>query len=456
MMELNLFDTYRREVVSFDPVNLSEVGLYSCGPTVYDYAHIGNLRTYLFVDTLKRVLSFNGYSVKHVMNITDVGHLVSDGDTGEDKMEKGARLQNLSAWEIAKKYEAHFFEDMHQLNIQIPTIVCRATEHISEQIEFIKVIEEKGFSYKTNDGIYFDTSKLEDYGHLARLDVKGLKAGARIDIADKLNITDFALWKFSGKTARQMEWESPWGKGFPGWHIECSAMAEKYLGELFDIHVGGEDHIPVHHSNEIAQSQAKNKTRMANIWMHGYFLQIDNEKVAKSGKSITLSELVKKGYDPLSYRYLTLSAHYRSRLNFTWESLQGAENALKRLRKLFVSFGETGTADEHYMSRFESLVNQDLNIPQALALMWEMLNSQLSPAAKKATLLHFDQVFGLQLASFSQMAERIPVEIERIAEARFQARQNKDWHLSDQLREQLTKLGYSIEDHSDSYKIKKI
>lgn len=452
-MTLNLFDTKRRKITPFIPIKKDEVGLYSCGPTVYDFAHVGNLRTYLFVDILKRVLTFNGYSVKHVMNITDVGHLVSDGDTGEDKMEKGSRIHKQSAWDIAKKFELRFLEDIKDLNVEKPTVVCRATDHINEQIEFIKVLEQKGYTYINNDGVYFDTSKIKSYGDLARLDIDGLRAGARVALSEKKNKTDFALWKFSGKSKRQMEWDSPWATGFPGWHIECSAMAEKYLGDLFDIHVGGEDHIPVHHTNEIAQSQAKNSTQMANIWMHGYFLQIDNEKVAKSGKSLTLSALVAEGFSPLSYRYLILTAHYRNQLNFTWESLAGATNALKRIKRLILSFEDGGIADKVYVDAFRGLINNDLNTPKALALMWKMLESDLSTATKKATLLIFDKIFGLGLAQIEREPVKISDIAKQLAEKRYESRRNENWALSDQLREELLTLGYQVEDQIDGYKL---
>ena len=275
MKPIRLYDTYTRSLREFSPLNPPEVGLYTCGPTVYDFAHIGNLRTYLFEDILRRTLEFNGLQVKHVMNITDVGHLVSDADTGEDKMEKGSRRMGKTAWELAEIYTQEFKKDLSRLNILEPLIWCRATDHIAEQIDFIRCIEDKGFTYRTADGIYFDTSRLPDYGTLGRLDIEGLQAGARIEMGEKRSPTDFALWKFSPTDQqRQMEWDSPWGVGFPGWHIECSAMSAKYLGSFFDIHCGGEDHISVHHTNEIAQTEACYGTRLANFWLHGYFLQI--------------------------------------------------------------------------------------------------------------------------------------------------------------------------------------
>lgn len=340
-MTLQLFDTYTRSVRGFEPLHDNEVGLYTCGPTVYDYAHIGNLRTYIFEDLLRRTFEFNGYTVKHVMNITDVGHLVSDANSGEDKMEKGARRTGKSAWEIADFYAQAFIEDLKRLNIREPDIWCKATEHIPEQIDLIRCIEANGYTYKTSDGIYFDTSKLPDYGYLGRLDIDGLQAGTRIEMGEKHNPTDFALWKFSPPDQqRQMEWDSPWGTGFPGWHIECSAMSEKYLGRYFDIHCGGEDHITVHHTNEIAQTQACYGTRLANFWMHGYFLQLDDARMAKSsGDFLRLQVLIDRGYDPLAYRFFDMSALYRVKLNFSWEGLDSAAKSLDRLRNLIYSWG---------------------------------------------------------------------------------------------------------------------
>src|SRR5438552_145426 len=409
-LPLTLYDNYARSLRRFQPLKAGEVGLYTCGPTVYDYQHIGNFRTFLFEDLLKRVLEWNGYRVRHVMNITDVGHLTSDADTGEDKMEKGARRTGKSAWEIAKLYAGSFLEDMHALRIEDPTILSRATDHIPEQIAFIADIEKNGFTYRTSDGIYFDTSKQPDYGYLARLDKAGLEAGKRVDAGEKKHPTDFALWKFSpsgGK--RQMEWQSPWGTGFPGWHIECSAMAQKYLGDFFDIHCGGEDHIPVHHTNEIAQTEARVGTRLANFWMHGYFLLANDAKMAKSaGEFLRLKSLTDRGYDPLAYRYLCLTAHYRSQLNFTFDALDSAAIALDRMRKGFFALPGGGEADSRYLERFTSEINDDLNLPRALALGWEVLRGDLSVAAKKATLAAFDRVFGLGLAEWQPRQEAIP------------------------------------------------
>lgn len=450
-MQLRLFDTYTRSLRDFEPLNPPAVGLYACGPTVYDYAHLGNLRTYIFEDVLRRVLEFNGYTVKHVMNITDVGHLVSDADTGEDKMEKGARRMGKTVWEIAEEYTQAFMDDLAALNILEPTIWCKATDHIAEQIALIQCIAEKGYTYRTADGVYFDTSKLADYGHLARRDLAGLRGGVRIAMGAKRNVTDFALWKFSPTDhQRQMEWESPWGMGFPGWHIECSAMAEHYLGPFFDIHCGGEDHISVHHTNEIAQTEACHGTHLANFWLHGDFLQLDHAKMAKSvGGFLRIQTLVEHSIDPLAYRLFCLGAHYRAQLNFTWDSLDGAATALNRLRLAAHEWGQLGTIDEAYMERFAAQVNDDLNMPRALALTWELVKSALPASTKKATLLEFDKVLGLGLAAWQPMAEAVPKEILALAELRQHARTEKRWQDADALRDQISAAGYIVEDTPD-------
>lgn len=449
--ELSLFDTMTRQLRPFTSIEPNQVGLYACGPTVYDYAHAGNLRTYLFVDILRRVLTLNGYQVNHVMNITDVGHLTSDADSGEDKMEKGSRKQNKSAWEIALYFEDAFLADLAQLNIHTPTTICRATQHIQEQIDFILQLEQKGFTYQTSDGVYFDTNKLADYGQLAKLDKTGLEAGIRVDMAEKKSPTDFALWKLSGKQARQMEWPSPWGVGFPGWHIECSAMAEKYLGEQFDIHVGGEDHIPIHHTNEIAQCQAKNGHVQANYWLHGYFLQLNKEKISKSGTSLRLDALIERGYEPLAYRYLTLTSHYRSHLSFTWQSLESAQTALKRLRKKVCALADGGQIVEEYKTRFIRHINQDLNMPKAIALLWEVLDSDFSPADKKATAQFFDQIFGLKIDHLEEID--IPQDVLLLAQQRLEMKQQKRFEEADRLRDQITELGYRVADMGNTFEV---
>ncbi|MCZ7553863.1 MAG: cysteine--tRNA ligase [Anaerolineae bacterium UTCFX2] len=456
MTDLRLFDTYTRSVRAFKPLEDNQVRLYACGLTVYDYAHIGNLRTYIFEDLLRRTLEFNGYTVNHVMNITDVGHLVSDADTGEDKMEKSAQKMGKTAWEIAEYYTQAFIQDFARLNIKMPTVLCRATDHIQEQIDFIRCIEKNGYTYATSDGIYFDTSRLSDYGYLARLDVEGLQAGSRIELGEKKHPTDFALWKFSPKDQqRQMEWDSPWGKGFPGWHIECSAMSVKYLGSFFDIHCGGEDHIPVHHTNEIAQTEACYATHLANFWMHGYFLQLDEAKMAKSaGGFIRLQTLIDKGYDPLAYRFFTMNALYRAKLNFTWEGLDAAAKSFDRLRLMAYRWGAPGSVDEGFVDQFREQINDDLNFPRALAVTWELTRSALPDSTKKATLLVFDQVLGLGLADWQPPEQVIPDEILALAESRTKMRQEKRWAEADALRDQIIAAGYEIEDTPQGPRIK--
>ncbi len=456
-MNLRLYDTYTRSVRDFEPLKPDEVGLYTCGPTVYNYAHIGNLRTYIFEDILRRVLVLNGYTVKHVMNITDVGHLVSDADTGEDRMEIGSQRTGMTAWEIAEMYTEAFRADMARLNIQEPTIWCKATDHIQEQIETVQCIEEHGYTYRTSDGIYFDTSKLPDYGYLGRLDIEGLQAGSRVDLGEKRNITDFALWKFSPPgQQRQMEWDSPWGKGFPGWHIECSAMSAKYLGPFFDIHCGGEDHITVHHPNEVAQTEACHGTRLANFWLHGYFLQINASRMGKSvGNFLTIQTLIDEGYDPLAYRFMCLGAHYRARLNFTWEGLEGASTALNRLRTTCQSWGAPGAVDADFLTRFIMEINDDLNMPRALAAVWDLTKSDLPDMVKKATLLRFDEVLGLQLAEWKPTEMAVPVEIVALAQQRQEARVARRWQEADALRAQIKAAGYEIEDTPEGPRVRK-
>ncbi len=448
-MAIQLFDTYTRSLRPFEPLDPSGVGLYCCGPTVYDYAHIGNLRTYIFEDILRRTLEFNGYTVRHVINITDVGHLTSDADTGEDKMERGSRRTGNSAWEIAAEFSQAFVDDMQELNMLEPTLWCRATDHIDEQIELIRCMEANGFTYPTSDGIYFDTSKLDDYGYLGRLDIEGLRAGSRVDMGEKRNSTDFALWKFSPTNQkRQMEWDSPWGVGFPGWHTECSAMSVKYLGTYFDIHCGGEDHITVHHPNEIAQTEACYGTQLANFWMHGYFLQIDDSKMAKSsGEFLRLQNLIVRDYDPLAYRLFCLGAHYRAKLNFTWEGLDSAVTALNRLRTaVYEMEGLAGSPDGEFVERFTACVNDDLNTPRTLALVWELIRSDLPAPVKKATVLHFDKVLGLRLAEWKPSQITVPESILELVERRQQARTEKRWKDADVLRDQILAAGYELED----------
>ncbi len=458
MTALTLYDNYTRSLRLFEPLSPDYVGLYTCGPTVYDYQHIGNYRTFLFEDILKRVLRWNGYTVKHVMNITDVGHLTSDADSGEDKMEKGARRTGKSAWEIAQIYTDAFLDDLDKLNIEKADVLSRATDHIQEQIDFIADIEKKGYTYRTSDGIYFDTAKQKDYGHLARLNREGLEGGKRVGLGEKKCVTDFALWKFSPPgEKRQMEWESPWGVGFPGWHIECSAMAEHYLGDFFDIHCGGEDHIPIHHTNEIAQTEARAGTRLANFWLHGYFLLLNDAKMAKSaGEFLRIQSLADRGYDPLAYRYLCLTAHYRKQLSFTWEALDAAQTALDRLRQgIFILPQDKKAApDTALLEQFTAEINDDLNVPRGLALAWEILRGPLDPATKRATLLRFDEVFGLRLGSWAPQEIDIPEAVAALAEQRLAARQAKNWAESDRLRDEINVSGWDIADIASGYRLK--
>jgi cysteinyl-tRNA synthetase len=457
MISLQLFDTYERKVRPFEPLEAGKVGMYCCGPTVYNFAHIGNLRTYIFEDLLRRVLILNGYDVNLVMNITDVGHLTSDADTGEDKMTVGAKRTGLTAWELADKYGKAFKADLAALNITEPSIWCKATDHIVEQIEFIADLESKGYTYRTEDGIYFDSRKLNSYGYLARLNIEGLQEGARVD-SERRFVTDFALWKFSPKDEqREMEWESPWGIGFPGWHIECSAMAAKYLGDYFDIHCGGEDHISIHHSNEIAQTEASRGTRLANFWMHGYFLQLNDSKMSKStGEFLRLETLLEGELSAMSYRYFCLSAHYRTQMSFSWESLEANNVALGRLYQTAFNWGEPTVVDKDFYAAFLDFVNDDLNLPRALALTWDLVKSDLEDGSKKATLLAFDQIFGLDIAAWQPELVEIPEHIVKLADDRAAARKDKNWQLADEIRANLLSEGYEVEDTRDGPRINKI
>ncbi|MEM5826272.1 MAG: cysteine--tRNA ligase, partial [Candidatus Aenigmatarchaeota archaeon] len=409
------------------------------------------------VDILKRVLLYNGYEVTHVMNITDVGHLTSDADTGEDKIELAAKREGKSAKEIAEYYTKIFMEDLKKLNILPPTIWCKASEHIKEQIELIKKIEEKGFTYRTSDGIYFDTSKLEDYGKLARLDKKGLLPGKRVPIKEKRNPTDFALWKFSEKPGiRQQEWESPWGIGYPGWHIECSAMSSKYLGEQFDIHTGGEDHIHIHHTNEIAQSEvAFGKKPWVRYWLHARFLTFKGEKISKSkGGLYTLSELEKMGFHPLAYRYFVLSAHYRKTLDFSLEKLKKAQESYFKLKSLIFEIStkeKNNKINKKYLKEFEKFINDDLNTPKALQTLWKLVRDKKAKG-KLATIKEMDKVFALDLI----VEVEIPEYVKKLVEKREILRKEKKFDEADKIREELKKMGYLIEDTKDGPKIKKI
>ena len=451
---MKLYNTLTRQKEDFKPLDDREVRIYSCGPTVYQYAHIGNLRTYVFMDILRRVLKYNGYSLKHVMNITDVGHLVSDSDEGEDKMLKTVRQQQKSPWEIAEYYTGIFMKDLEALNIEKPEIIPRATGHINEMIEFIAGLMKKGHAYETSDGIYFDIMSFKGYGKLSGLDLEGQIAGARVDVnTEKRHPADFALWKKAPKE-HIMQWPSPWGMGYPGWHIECSAMSRKYLGDVFDIHTGGVDHIPVHHENEIAQSEALMGKPAVNYWLHGEFLLIDNGKMSKSlGNTYTVADLEAKGISPLAYRYLCLNANYRSKLNFTWEVIKSAQVSLDRLLEGALAH-KNGTdtveqaANEAFRRDFEEAVNDDLNIPRALGVVWNVIRHVKKSKDLFGLLVQMDSILGLDIAKAGEAVpdELLDPEIEELVIQREQARKGKNWKLADEIRDKLKEMGIILED----------
>jgi len=452
---LKVFNTLTRKKEEFKPLKIGKVGFYSCGPTVYWFQHIGNLRTYVFNDILKRVLMYEGFDVKHVMNITDVGHLTSDADFGEDKMEKAALKEGKRAEDIANFYLKVFREDMKKLNIIEPSVWCKATEHIQEQVDLILKLEKKGYTYKTEDGIYFDTSKFKDYGKLAKLNVEGLKAGKRIAVGEKKHKTDFALWKFSEEPGkRQQEWNSPWGLGYPGWHIECSAMSTKYLGQPFDIHTGGEDHIPIHHTNEIAQSECAMGRKFVNHWLHGAFLLFKGEKVSKSkGGLYTVSELEKLGYNPLAYRYMCLLTHYRKGLNFTLENLNDAKNAYSRLKNIISELKDDGDVNDKYLIEFEKAIDDDLNMPLAIQSLWNLLRDEKA-TGKVETIRKMDEVFGLKL--FEKEEIEVSDKVLELVKERESVRKKKDWKKSDKLRDEIKKLGFIVEDKAEGTKVVRV
>ena len=471
---MRLYNSLSRKIEKFEPINPPQVGLYACGPTVYDYAHLGHLRKYTMDDVLVRVLKREGYSVTHVQNVTDVGHLASDADTGEDKLEKGARKYSLSVLELAHKFENYFYDSMDKMNNQRPDIVCRATAHIQEMLALVEILEAKGFTYVIEgDGVYFDTSKLSDYGALSPLDLDQIQAGARVEMAvGKRNATDFALWKFEREVEnRAMSWPSKWAeKGFPGWHIECSAMSMKYLGEQFDIHTGGIDHLTVHHPNEIAQSEvATNKKPFVKYWVHHNFLQVDGKKMSKSKNNFfTIDDIETRGFNPMALRLLFLQSHYRSELNFTWDSLAATQKSWMRLQRLV---GELKAEAEEelslsplaieYQKHFFEAMADDLDTPTAVADMWKLLKDErLSHNNKYWLLMQFDEVLGLGLANlvFKEMEislESLPAEIQALVQARAKARAAKDWGKADELRAELSASGYQVLDTTSGQKITK-
>ena len=472
---LKIYNTLTRKVEEFVPLNPPLVSMYSCGPTVYDYQHIGHMRRYVGDDILVRALKINNFKVKHVMNITDVGHLVSDSDTGEDKMEKGARKFKMTVWDIAKKFEKQFFDDAALLNIDRPDFVMRATAYIKEQIVFIQHLENKGFTYKIDDGVYFDTSKFKNYDKLRGEALEDLKPGARVEmVKGKKHPADFALWKFSyskGRSfdsaqddaRRQMEWQSPWGTGFPGWHIECSAMAIKGLGaETLDIHTGGIDHISIHHTNEIAQSESATGKQFVNYWVHHNFLLVNGQKMSKSLENMYLvSDIVKKGFSPLALRYLYLQTHYRQEMNFTWEGMEAGQTAYHRLINEVAKW-ERPQAEGllNYEKRFFEAVDDDLNMSKALSVMWEMVRSENTSSAKAQSILKMDGILGLGLSDAEKIKKDvklvIPLEVKKLIEEREQFRRGRSFTKADHLRNKIKKLGYNIRDTEKGIEIEKI
>lgn len=490
---IRLYNTLTRKKQAFRPLRGKEVSFYTCGPTVYSYAHLGNLRTYVFEDVLKRVLLFNGYRVKHLMNITDVGHLTSDADTGEDKMEKAARESRRSAAQIAEFYSQAFWADCRKLNILPPNIVAKATDHIAEDIALIQTLEKNGFTYRTSDGIYFDTSRFQDYGRLTGMNFqqlnKNLKAGARVEYStEKKHPTDFALWKFSPvDSRRQMEWPSPWGIGFPGWHIECAAINLKYLAHAFsgkkfmprraqtiDIHTGGVDHIPVHHTNEIAQVEAATEKKFVNFWLHGEFLVLQNERMGKSvGNIFLVKDMEEEGFAPLAFRYLVLNSHYRTPLQFSPAALQNAQESFNNIRNFIADClveKRSGSKEKNpswltkVQKEFTQAVNDDLNTPQALAAFWKMIKTcykmkndshqpNLIPwnACYRSALI-FDKVLGLGLAEIKAAAPS--ARIRALAEKRDQLRKEKKWAEADRIRKTIEKAGFALEDAAATTVIK--
>jgi len=456
---MTLYNTLTRQKELFKPLDGKVAGMYACGPTVYNPAHIGNLRTYLFVDWLRRAVKFAGFSINHVMNITDVGHLTDDADDGEDKMEKAAREQKIDPWAIAAAVTERFFADTGSLNIEKPEIVCKATEHIGQMIKFTEELLAKGHAYETPDGIYFDIATFPEYGKLSRLDLEGQQAGARVGVnPHKRNPFDFALWKAAPKE-HIMQWDSPWGKGYPGWHIECSAMGLEYLGEVFDIHTGGVDHIPVHHENEIAQSEALLGKSAVNVWAHGEFLLVDGGKMSKSlGNVYTLQSLAERGFSPMHFRYFCANAHYRSKLNFTWDGLAAAKVSYERLLAAILSHknGSAPLAAESVQEMREAVLD-DLNIPKTLGILWSLVKQPEKSQAVYDAVMEIDKVLGLSLDTVPQTEESdVPEEISALIEARQKAKAEKNWTEADRIRGEIKAMGYELMDGKDGVQCKRV
>ncbi len=458
---MKLYNTLSRQVEEVKPLKEGEISLYTCGLTVYSQPHIGNWVAYIYWDVLQRVLQAEGYNVKRVQNITDVGHLTSDEDAGEDKMLKSALTEGTTAWEVADKYiNVANHEAYELLGLQKPEFLPRATEYIEQQIEFVKQLEEKGFTYTIADGVYFDTSKLDDYGKLAKLDLKGLRFGARVADTGKKNPTDFALWKFSpSDEKRDMEWDSPWGKGFPGWHLECSCMAREILGDQIDIHTGGIDHIPVHHTNEIAQTEALTGKKFANIWVHANHIKVNGTKMSKSlGNIYTLKDITDKGFDLDAFKLMILSKHYRTEGNFTWENLEAAQNSLLNIHAAADMkwqpdiASDTNVAVSHNLNNFLDALRDDLQTPIAMkelrATMLAYLEDGVQENAKQdfqATLEKFDNLLGLSLANRPDITN----EQKELIQKREKAKQNKDFATADSIRHQMKQQGIGLEDRAN-------
>ncbi len=458
-MDIYFYNTLTKKKEKFAPIKKDEVRMYSCGPTVYKDATIGNMRTYIMNDIIRRILKYNGYKIKHVMNITDVGHLVSDADVGEDKMLKSAREMHKSPYEIAEFYTKLFMQDLVKLNIEIPEVVCKATEHIEDMIKYVKKLIDNGYAYETSTAIYFDVSKLDEYGILSGIKLEDQKAGARVDVdKEKRNPYDFALW-IKAKPNHIMKWESPWGLSYPGWHIECSAMGQKYLGEQFDIHTGGIDLIPTHHENEIAQSKGACGKIPARYWIHGEYILINGGKMSKSlNNAYLVRDLEEKGYDPLTYRLFTFSSSYRTKLNFTWEAIDANQKALDKLRAGYQKHlnGNEEIPNEEiakYEEDFHKAINDDLNMPLAMSIVWDVVKNP-KKSKKLADLLDkFDTVLALSLNKKADV-EEIPEKITMLAKQRLKARAEKNWAESDRLRDEILALGYSIKDSKDGYELR--
>ncbi len=458
-MEIYFYNTLTHSKEKFNPINKEEVRIYSCGPTVYKDATIGNMRTNIFQDTLRRTLEYNGLKVKQAMNITDVGHLVSDGDEGEDKMIKSARQEGKEPLEIANYYTKLFFKDLENLNIEIPEIICKATDNIDDMLKVVEDLVKRGYAYETSSAIYFDISKLDKYPILSNLDIENQKAGARVEIdKEKRNPQDFAVW-IKAPENHLMKWDSPWGPSYPGWHIECSVMSKKYLGEVFDIHTGGIDLIPTHHENEIAQSKGMCGKIPANYWMHGEFLLINGGKMSKSlGNVYLLQDIIDKGYEPLVYKLFCYSIQYRKKLNFTWEGMESAKVSLDRLRDAYQRhLNGKDEIDENilekYKKDFNEAINDDLNMPVAMSVVWELAKRPEKSKKVSKLLKDFDRVLGLKIDEYKK--QDIPNEIKELLKQREEARKNKDWSESDKIRDIIKEKGYIVKDSKEGQTIEK-